>query len=86
MKVTTTPRTWEEVKNHPAVDDVEITPFEDVRYWIYLAGGYSAAADPHAIHSGNGYTIREAINDTFPVTKCDCSDCGFDKLQKETNE
>jgi len=79
MKVTDTPRTWQEVRNHPAVDDVNVNPSHYVRYWIYLKGGYSAAADPHNIHQGNGVTVREAIKDVFPVTACECSDCAGEK-------
>lgn len=69
------PRTWKQVRNHPAVESVENLPDEDVRYWIHLKPGFSAAGDPGHIHSGNGATIAEAIADTFPVTPCHCEDC-----------
>lgn len=74
MKISTTPRTWQEVKNHPAVDAVEIMG-DEVKYWIYLTHGYSASNDPHNTHQGNGFTIRDAIEDTFPVVSCKCADC-----------
>ena len=62
------PRTWAEVKRHPAVDDVDFFPNEDVRYWIYLRDGFIACSDPLGrIHQGNGHTVREAIDDVFPV-------------------
>ena len=72
MKV---PRTWREEQAHPAVQDVSVEPGEEAKYWIYLQNGYSAAADPGAIHQGNGRTIQEAIWDTFPVVPCTCDDC-----------
>jgi len=65
---TSTPRNWDQVKRHPAVDYVEVQPGEEARYWIYLREGFIASGAlsvPRAV--GNGSTIREAIEDTFPA-------------------
>jgi hypothetical protein len=69
------PKTWAQVKRHEAVASVEVLPGEEVKYWIYLKPGFSAAADPGNIHQGNGRTVAEAIADVFPVHTCDCLDC-----------
>jgi hypothetical protein len=62
------PRSWAQVKTHPAVQAVEVWPSEESKYWIYLKDEYIAASDPiGGIQQGTGRTIREAINDTFPV-------------------
>ena len=65
-----TPRTWEEVKRHPAVEYVEVNATDDVRYWVYLREGFTAASDPLGqLTQGNGRTVREAIEDVFPVSQ-----------------
>ena len=82
MTKTTNPKTWQQVKQHEAVASVEVSPGEEVKYWIYLRPGYSAANDQGgAIHQGNGRTISEAINDVFPVYQCECRDCRVDANQ-----
>jgi len=66
---TSTPRNWDQVKRHPAVEYVEVLHGEEARYWIYLREGFFASSDPLGqLTIGNGSTIREAIEDTFPVT------------------
>lgn len=75
MKTTSIPKTWADVARHPAVFCVEKLLGEDVRYWIYLKDGYTAASDPGSIHHGNGRTVREAIEDVFPVRECRCPLC-----------
>lgn len=77
--VSSTPRTWKQVQDHPAVESVEYTPGDDVKYWIYLRSGFSIAMDPGSVHTGNGATIREAILDTFPVVPCRCRHCVADE-------
>ena len=69
-----TPRTRKQVEAHPAVDRVDYEPTEDAKWWIYLKDGHSAAADPGNIHQGNGRTLKEAIDDVFPVHPCGCSE------------
>ena len=63
------PRTRKQVMAHPAVAHCDYEPSEDVKWWIYLKDGFSAASDPGA---RNGRTLREAIDDVFPVVPCDC--------------
>lgn len=84
MQVATKPRTWQQVQDHPAVSDVEVWPNEESKYWIYLKTGYDAASDPGAgLHQGNGATIREAIEDVFPVGVCRCEDCEHERQRRE---
>lgn len=73
--MTRIPKTWAQVKAHPAVEEVSVEPNEENVYWIYLKPGWSAASDPGLVHLGNGPTVAEAIRDTFPVSKCDCDAC-----------
>ena len=69
------PKTRKQVENHPAVAEVEHLPGEDCPWWIYLKDGWTASNDPHSTHQGNGRTLREAIDDVWPIQKCECNDC-----------
>lgn len=64
----TTPKTRRQLEAHPAVEAVEHTGDPDAPWWIYLADGWYAANDPlEGSQCGSGRTLRDAINDTFPV-------------------
>lgn len=76
------PRTWAEVQAHPAVQEVEVWPNEECKYWIFLHSGWTASSDPGLVHQGHGGTVREAIDDVFPIEACHCEDCEYDRKQK----
>jgi len=76
------PRTWAQVACHPAVAEVVHLPGDEVKYWIYLRSGWTAASDPGQVHMGNGCTVRQAIDDVFPVRRCDCDDCLMEAVER----